>query len=130
MAYNCTRDPSSNIEIQIAAAPAAPNKIKLQPFHFFAKSVYSQKPTASPAKANAVHGNIGNNHTCGLPKICTPFRYDSTGHGKNRGRQVVQTAGVAIATTAAAAIAASKLHVRTAIPSPAAAAQHTTPIST
>ncbi len=63
--------------------------------------------------------------------MCTPFTYDSTCHGKNRGRHVVHIAGVAKATAAAAANAKTKFRVRNtaaaAIEPPPSATQHNTP---
>ena len=111
--------------------PTNASSTKLNSSRRLAKSVNNQNPTANPTNANAAHGKIGNSHTCGRSKMCTPFTYDSTCHGKNRGRHVVHSAGVAIATAAAATNAKTRFRARTATavaePKPPTA-QHSAPI--
>src|SRR5947208_14286612 len=106
------------METPIAASPATPINRKFQASCRFANSVNNQNPTANPTNANAAQGKIGNNQTCGLSKMCTPFTYDSIAHGKNLGRQVVHSAGVKIATAAAAPTANTKLRVLLAADAP------------
>src|SRR6266850_7132547 len=95
-------DESNVIERSMATIPAPPSAANANPSLRRAKPEKTKKPTASPAKANAVQGNSGKSHGCGSLKLCTPLMYDSNGHGRNFGRCVVQSGGVAIATTAAA----------------------------
>src|SRR5512133_3748027 len=57
----------------------------------------SRNPIASPTKANAVHGKIGKSQGWGSPKLCTPLTYDSSGHGRKRGLQLVHIIGVSSA---------------------------------
>ena len=59
--------------------------------------------------------------------MCTPFTYDSMAHGKNLGRQVVHSAGVKIATAAAAPTANTKLRVLLAAAAPNPDNQHNIP---
>src|SRR5215470_8831050 len=106
------------MEAALIDTPVSPSSAKLQPSRRFAAGVNSQKPTASPAKANATQGNSGNNHGCGSLKICTPLRYDSSGQGRNRGRAVVHSAGVASATSPAPALAPMMLLLRAAATEP------------
>src|SRR5262245_8100790 len=94
------------------ATPATPRTAKLQPSSFLARLVNIQKPTLRPTKANATQGNRGKSHGCGRLKMCTPLIYDSSGHGRNFGRQMVHKPGVANATAAAAAIPAARLRLR------------------
>src|SRR5262249_31545130 len=101
-AYKCSGDLSKTRESSPAAIPAKPSTANACPSYRFAKSVNRKNPTASPANANALHGKIGKSHGCGALKICTPFTYDSSGHGKTFGRNVVHSGGVTIATNVAA----------------------------
>src|SRR5271163_992325 len=95
-----------------ANIPAPPITVNAISSRRLAKSVNRKKPIASPANANATHGKIGNSHGCGLPKTCTPLMYDSSGHGRNFGRYVVQTSGAAIATNVAEISAPAIPHFR------------------
>src|SRR5207245_4063863 len=116
--YTVTPNPPKYMRGPTAPTPATPIRKKFHPSCRFANSVNNQNPTANPTNANAAQGKIGNNQTCGLSKMCTPFTYDSIAHGKNLGRQDVHSAGVKIATAAAAATANITLRVRIAAPAP------------
>src|SRR6266850_7910913 len=111
-------DESNVIERSMATIPAPPSAANANPSLRRAKPEKTKKPAASPAKANAVQGNNGKSHGCGSLKMCTPLMYDSSGHGRNLGRCVVQSGGVAIVTTAAAINPATNVRIFAALTSP------------
>src|SRR5258708_527725 len=111
-------DESNAMERSMAAIPAPPKAANANPSLRRANSEKTKKPTASPAKANAVQGNSGKSHGCGSLKICTPLMYDSSGHGRNLGRYVVQSGGVAIATAVAAINPAMSVRILATVTSP------------
>src|SRR2546428_2414606 len=120
---------SRKTESAQARIPAPPSAAKARASLRLAKSENRKKPTASPAKANADQGNNGKSHGCGSLKMWTPLIYDSMGHGRNFGRCVVQSGGVAIATITAAKIPATKVRILAAPTDPSPLAQHSAPMS-
>ncbi len=78
----------------MSPAPLAPRTIKSRAPVFLPQPLNNKNPIASPAKANALHGKMGNNHGCGSPRLWTPLMYDSIGQGSQRIRHVVQSSGV------------------------------------
>src|SRR5215469_1819782 len=116
------------MDTAIAKIPANPTQAKKRASPRRANSVNIRNPTPKPAKAKAVQGKMGNSQGCGWLNVCTPFRYDSSGQGRNCGRQVVQTAGVRQAITAAVANAAMVLRNRATSTVAAAVNQQSTPI--
>src|SRR5579862_8523573 len=72
-----------------------------------AQSLCRMNPMANPAKAKAAQGKTGNSQACGVPRLCTPFTYDSIGQGSQFGRHVVHSGGVSKAIEAAIAPEAS-----------------------
>src|SRR6266550_1221399 len=98
---------SKKTESAQARIPAPPSAAKARASLRLAKSVNRKNPTARPAKANADQGN----------------------NGKNYGRCVVQSGGVAIGTITAATIPVNIVRILAAVTLPSPVAQHNTPIS-
>src|SRR5260370_33899300 len=84
--------------------PAAPAKANAAASCVRAHAEKTQNPNASPPNAKATQGTVGKSQACGAPRLCTPLMYDSRYQGSQRGWCVVQSGGVASATSAAAAV--------------------------
>src|SRR5438105_6520293 len=97
--------------------PATPTSATAAVSFDFAQSLCRKKPHASPAKANAVHGNIGKSHACGTPRLWQPSMNVSSSHGRKVGRHVVQMSGVNIAIPSATAPEATVPRLRSALTS-------------